>query len=412
VPVPKIDVVPVRPAVRSDASTTLDVLVRVTPPESEGHFVRPAINLGLVLDHSGSMSGGKKMEYARQAASFAVEQLLPSDRVSVTIFDSDVETIVPSTLATNKPALLAAIRRVQAEDSTALHAGWKAGAEQVRGFVVPQGLNRVLLLSDGLANVGVTDPNVIAGDAGAFAREGVSTTAMGVGNDFNEDLMEAMALKGDGNYYFIESPRQLPDIYQTELQGLMATVGRMVSLGIEPCGGVTVSDVLNDFDKNDRGRCLLPNLVVGMPVQAVVRLVVPPLSGYPEVCRFRLAWDDPRSPGRHVLWGDLGLHAVSSSRWDELPEEPAVQEQVALLMAARAKKEAVAALDRRDLASTRRWVEQAAGYACMAPSGDVLAEELAQIAAIQTDLEQGDLKTFRKRTTAQSYTRRQSKPST
>ena len=340
---PTIELIPLRPAVCSDAPVTLDVLVRIIPPAlPEVHFLRAPINLALVLDHSGSMAGGRKIDYAREAAIFAVEQLLPTDRVSVTIFDDNVTTVVPSTLATDKPHLVAAIRRIAPGGSTALHAGWKAGAEQVLGHLVNNGLNRVLLLSDGLANVGVSDPNIIAAEAKAVAGGGVSTTTLGLGDDYNEDLMEAMAQAGDGNYYFIESPRQLADIFQTELQGLMALTGQKVSLGAEPTQGARVADVLNDFAKNEFGRSLLPNLVAGMPLSVVVRLNVPATSGG-QVCQFRLAWDRPGVEGRQVLWVALELPAVPAARWHDLDVDAAVQEQVALLMAARARREAVAA---------------------------------------------------------------------
>ncbi len=163
------------------------------------------------------------------------------------------------------------------------------------------GLNRVILLSDGLANVGLTDPNVIAAEARALAARGVSTTTMGLGDDYNEDLMQELGESGDGNYYYIESPVQLADIFQTEMKGLMANVGRKVSLGIEPLHGGTVVEVLNDLDRNSLGRLMLPNLVVGMPIQVVVRLKLTAAPRKAEHGRFRLAWDDPKGGKRHSV---------------------------------------------------------------------------------------------------------------
>src|SRR5262249_46226237 len=157
------------------------------------------------------------------AAVYAVQQLLPDDRVSITVFDDRVQAIVPNTSAEDKGAIVKLVQGVRPGNSTNLHGGWKEGGAQVGQHLLAGGLNRLLLLSDGLANVGETDPDAIATAVNRLAREGVSTTTLGVGDDYNEDLLEAMARSGDGSYYYIESPQQLPDIFQSELKGLMAT---------------------------------------------------------------------------------------------------------------------------------------------------------------------------------------------
>lgn len=168
---------------------------------------------------------------------------------------------------------------------------------------------------------------------------------MGLGDDYNEDLLEAMAQSGDGNYYYIENPQQLADIFQTELQGLMATFGNRVSLGVEPQNSVTVADVLNDFDKTQDGQLKLPNLVAGMPNFVVVRVNVPPMSQERDLCRFRLAWDAPKQAGRQEVTITLCLPSVTASIWDSLAPTVEVQERAALLLMARFKKEATRFLE-------------------------------------------------------------------
>jgi Ca-activated chloride channel family protein len=412
---PSIELIPGKMAVCSDASIALDVLIRITPPRPEVHFLRSPLNLALVLDHSGSMGGAKKMPYAREAAAFVVRQLLPTDRVSVTVFDHEVETIVQSTLATDKPGIVNRIERVQPRGSTNLHGGWAEGARQAELYRAAGGLNRVLLLSDGLANVGITDPNVIADDARGLAARGVATTTMGVGDDYNEDLMEAVAKAGDGHYYYIESPVQLADILQTELEGLMATQGQKVSLGLEPRAGVgvgvgvVVSDVLNDFEKAATGRLMLPNLIEGMPILVVVRLNIPAQSSSTDLLGVRLAWDAPAplGGGRRVVYGELRtLPAVPMAAWSQVPVDPVVREQEALLMIARAQKEASHALEQGDLAGSANWLATARTHVANIPASFSIEDELRAIDAIEAALQAGDNPKMTKLAKYRSYLRK------
>lgn len=405
-PQPQVEMIALRPAVKTDDATTLDVLVRITPPMPEVHFVRPPLNIGLVLDRSGSMAGAKKMAYAREAASYAVQELLPTDRVSVTIFDNVVETIVPNAPAADKPGIVKRIAGIQPRNATALHAGWKEGGNQVETNLIFAGLNRVILLSDGLANEGMTDPNAIATEVKGLSARGVSTTTMGLGDDYNEDLMQAMGEAGDGNYYYIETPLQLADIFHTELKGLMATAGNKVSLGLEPQAGAVVVEVLNDLDRNVFGRLVLPNLVIGMPISIVVRLKIPATAGMAEVCNFRLAWDDPKGAGRQSLYASLTLPAVPSSAWDALAVDPVVSEQVAIQMAARAKKEAVVAFDQGDLAQSRGFLNRALSCMQAEPSSPEVRREMEEIAKIRANLEAGQHAQFRKEAREQAYRRK------
>lgn len=142
-----------RDAISSDISTTLDLLVKIIPPEVETYMERPPLNISLVIDRSGSMRG-EKIQYACQAACYAIEQLLPTDRVSVIIYDDRIDTLISSILATDKAFITSQIKRIQSRGSTALHGGWVQGGVEVSKYLNPQHLNRVILLSDGLANIG------------------------------------------------------------------------------------------------------------------------------------------------------------------------------------------------------------------------------------------------------------------
>lgn len=412
---PTITLVPMHGAVAAQRSTTLDVLIRVTPPEVPVTEDRSPLNLGLAIDCSGSMMGAK-LDYAKQAACFAVENLMPSDRVSVVIFDSDITILVPSTLATGKSAILAKIRSLHAGSCTALHQGWIESSTQVGSYLHTDHLNRVLLLSDGLANVGETNPDIIASDVHGLSQRGVSTTTLGVGNDYSEDLMEAMARSGDGNFYHIESPDQLPSIFQAELAGLSATLGHRVSLGLKPKHGVVIKDVLNDLDLTSTGRYKLPNLVLGSPIQVVMRLHIPALEAGTDLCEIRLAWDDPNQARRQVLRATLHLPVVSVAQLGDFPSVAEVQEQVALLMAARARQEAIQYSDRGDrvqaMAALRTAqvymeemvVEDEVGFA-------MLDDEIEALKALEQRFQSGDTASARKMSKAQRYNLQRSRPS-
>jgi Ca-activated chloride channel family protein len=406
---PIVELIPLRAAVATDRATTLDVLVRILPPVLVAEVKRPPLNLGLVIDRSGSM-GGAKISFARKAARFAVEQLLPTDRVSITVFDDKVQTLVASTLAAQKSPIQAAIDTIQPGGSTALHEGWRQGGMQVSEHKQADTLNRLIILSDGQANVGETNPDTIATDVHKLAKFGVTTSTMGVGDDYNEDLMEAMAKSGDGNYYYIESPDQLQAFFQTELQGLMATLGARVSLGFQEQNEVRVEDVLNDFDKTDTQRYKLPNLVAGCPVEVVVRLKVPALAKECDLIVLRLAWNDPTKPERQVLTATLRLPAVSHAQLDEFPAHPEVQRHVAVLMASRARQEVVRHIDRNDMAAARSSLQAMGNVLSAAPAAPSMVAQQHMLEQLTADIDEGSLDKARKRATSQNYNARNSKP--
>ena len=378
--------------------------MRIISPTAEVELKRPTLNIGLVIDRSGSMSG-QKIEYVRQAACYAVQQLLPTDRVSVVIYDDQIETLVPSTLAVDKAGITRKIQRIHSRNMTALHAGWEQGGSEVTQHLNPEHLNRVILLSDGLANVGETNLDAIASHVRSLAQRGVSTTTMGVGNDYDEKLLEAMANSGDGNYYYIESPQQLPTIFQSELQGLMATVGTTVSLGIEPQAGVEVAEVFNELEVNRKGRYQLTNLIIGNPIEVVVRLHIPAITQATDLCYFRLAWNDPQKPERQKIRVALQLPVVSSAQLDEFPINLEVQEQVVFMMAARAKKEAVRLVERGEYEAATRLLQEIRQLVLNTSNSPQMQQEAADLAQLDAELKSRQYEKFNKTSSSQSYYR-------
>lgn len=400
---PQIALIPLRSAVCSQQSTTLDVVVRLTPPDVPPAVdQRPTLNIGFVIDRSGSMAERNKIDYARQAVCYAIEQLLPSDRLSVTIFDNAVETLIPSTPANNKASFTRLVKQVEPRGSTALHQGWVQGGIQVSQSLTAD-LNRVILLSDGLANVGETNPDVIAADVHGLAQRGISTSTMGLGDDYNEDLLEAMARSGDGNYYYIANAEQLAGIFEQELQGLATTIGKGVTIGMQPQGDVVVTDVLNELDVDAQGRFKLPNLVYGSPIEVVVRLTVPALSQEADLCDFHVTWTDTEHQPQELV-ATLRLPIVTRSELEALPLNAEVRQQVALMMTARAKKEAVRLVDRGDY-DTASQTLQLAKQQMLEVNLPMSAPEAEALEDLDQELKQRKFASYRKMATHQSYTR-------
>jgi Ca-activated chloride channel family protein len=257
--------------------------------------------------------------------------------------------VVPSTPVSDPQLFIAAINTIHSGGSTALFDGWLAGATQVANHLDPAGLNRVLLLSDGQANQGLTNQKEIAAKVAGLTARGISTSSFGLGDGFDEDLMGSIASAGDGTLAFIESPAQLADLYASELQGLAGTLGKRVSIGINAKNGVELLDLLNDLEATGRGNYQLPNLRAGQELNVGLRLQLPAWAPNQEIASVRLAWDAPGASGRQELMAHLTLPVMAAADLKGLDTDPAVAEQLAVLEANRARRRAIEQFDLGDI---------------------------------------------------------------
>jgi Ca-activated chloride channel family protein len=194
---------------------------------------RLPLNICLVIDRSGSMSGDK-LKYVKDAATFLVNNLNTEDYISIVVYESNVNVLLASTKATNKAQINKLIAGIVTAGSTNLSGGLLEGYSQIKESLKDGYVNRVLLLSDGLANAGVVDPTSIKNMAmQANLNHGITTSSFGVGADFNEDLMLGISESGSGNYYFIENPDKIPDIFSKEMNGLLSVVAQNIKVKIQ-----------------------------------------------------------------------------------------------------------------------------------------------------------------------------------
>jgi Ca-activated chloride channel homolog len=395
---PTIELIPEK-SHSHERGTTMHVLIRIHAPKAPHNPSRAPLNLALVLDRSGSMSGAK-LEYAKSAAKYVMERLQPEDRVSVVTFDDQVEIPLPNSAA-HSVKIDQILKGIDDRGSTNLHGGWLEGGTQVASKLRAGALNRVLLLSDGMANVGNTNTDSIASDVRGLAARGISTSTFGVGRDFDEDMMQALAQAGDGNYYFIEHPNDLPRIFAAELSGLNNTFGRTVSLGLETDHGVKVLDVLNDLNRNEHGRLMLPNLMFGSTLEILVKLALPAGQSL-EALRIRLAFTPADGSERQVKRESLKLTCVNDAAYRSQNTHPDVLEALALLEVARAKVEMVKNLDRGDDAAAAGVLQAQSAVLAAAPASPKIQKEMETLEELRRELSQ-DRSVTRKRASSQVY---------
>lgn len=236
---------PVRTLLKAGEKQTTWVRVGLDGMRLESSVKRPNVNLAIVLDKSGSMQGDK-IEHARKAAIDALQLLGSEDIVSIVTYDSTVQVLYPATRMTDRESVEAVIRSIQADGNTALFAGVSKGAAEVRKFLDKQRVNRIVLLSDGLANSGPSTPGEL-GDLGAsLLKEGISVSTLGLGLGYNEDLMVQLAGKSGGNHHFIEQATELADVFRKEFNSVLSVVAQDVDLQLTIPEGIRPVRVLGN----------------------------------------------------------------------------------------------------------------------------------------------------------------------
>jgi len=232
------------PVLLAGRSNTAVVKVSLRGLELAGNAERAPVNLALVLDKSGSMSGEKLLE-AKNAALHLVDRLRPNDLVSVVAYDGRVQVLVGATRVSERARIADAILNVKAGGSTALFAGVSKGIGEVRKFLRGGQVNRVILLSDGKANVGPSSANALGRLGAACAKEQISITTVGLGLDYNEDLMVQLAMRSDGNHAFAAEARELGSLFASELGDITSVVAQGALVRIDVAAGVRPLRVLN-----------------------------------------------------------------------------------------------------------------------------------------------------------------------
>ncbi|MBE0564435.1 MAG: VWA domain-containing protein [Krumholzibacteria bacterium] len=243
------DIVPIvtldQPVVAAGSNGTVHLLIRFVVPVrgDEDSASRPPVHLALVMDRSGSMGDAGKMTYAKAAAKSLIGLLRPEDRLAVVDYDNVVTALWPSAPLVAPELAMRAIDSLEPRGATNLAAGLVAGLGEIHRDRQPGYNCRTILLSDGLANTGETRPAVIAAMAAHGRQQGIGVTTMGLGLDYNEDLMQGIAAAGGGRYYYVENPAAMSRIFQEEMGKVLHQATREFTLWFDhgpASAGITV----------------------------------------------------------------------------------------------------------------------------------------------------------------------------
>jgi Ca-activated chloride channel family protein len=328
---PKIVITPLKPALIHSVAQKLAVLVRVQAPDADQSQikVRKPYHLSLVIDRSGSMSGEPLME-ALRCTKHIIDQLEPTDIASLVVFDDRVNTLAPAQPVGDRKALHTALAYIRSGGSTNLYGGWKVGMESLLSDARDAALARVILLSDGNANVGETkETEEIAAFCAEAAERGVSTSTYGLGRDFNEELMIEMGKRGAGNHYYGDTAADLFEPFAEEFDFISNLYARKVRLSLSCPLGVKIK-LLNDYPVEEReGFPLirLPDIPFGAEAWVLIELEIPAGLALESGNRFLQAEVTASTPeGTPLSFPNevLPLQAMSLPAWEALLADPLV----------------------------------------------------------------------------------------
>ena len=336
-----------------ESEDTVHILLDLTAPTPESVKARPPATLQVVLDRSGSMADGRL-----QAALVAIDRLLarlgPDDRFGLVMFDDQVQVPVAAGPVGDGNRARSVLGQIHPGGMTDLASGYMRGIQEAQRVTPDDGSATLVLLSDGHANVGVTDMAVLEQFATGAQRARVSSSTVGVGLGYDEDLLAAIARGGSGNTHFAESGDDAGAALASEVDGLLTESVQAVSLTVRPSSDVAAVRLYNDLPATpiDGGFMVeLGNLHAAEQRRLILEADVPTIAsvGLASICDLELRWMDLETMRSERADIPVHVNVVPGDEAAGRTQDPEVTTELSFQRAQRAKREASEALGEGDV---------------------------------------------------------------
>jgi Ca-activated chloride channel family protein len=393
----------------------LSVLIEMTaPPSPQDATPRQPSTLEVVLDRSGSMTGGR-LDGAKLALSGLIDKLDPTDNFGLVVFDHEVEVVVPAGRLRDKPGVKHAISQLFARGNTDLSSGYLRGLQEA-GRIAGRAGATLLLISDGHANAGVTDPARLGSIAAKAHGDGITTSTLGYGLGYDEKLMSAIARGGSGNEHFAEEPDTAGALIAGEVDGLLSQTAQAASLRVSVAPQVRSVQVLNDLPTTSTGDGIMAELGSFYSEETrklVLTFEIPAIAslGLAQVATCEFTWVELPSLVQHTLTVPLHVNVVPGDQAAGRVPDPTVRTEVVYLQVQQAKRRASHHLSAGDadaalgeIQRARGRIQDALGKAPSAMRAE-LSEEAAALDYLAGQTRQGMISRAAKYSSMDAYSK-------
>jgi Ca-activated chloride channel homolog len=351
-----------QPVMKTDSAQKNYLRVSLGGCQPEPNQNRTPVNVAFVIDRSGSMSGDR-IAQAREAAIMAIGRLGPEDIVSVIAFDTRAEVLIPAQKLTHPNYFIDQIRRIGIGGSTAIADGVLKGRGEVVTYMDPRRLNRIVLLSDGQANVGPSRVEDFVRLGKGLLAERISVSTIGLGLDYNEDLMLQLALASDGNHAFARDPSDLITIFNREFNDVLASCAQTVSIDIDLKPGVRAVKALSRDATIAANKAQFRMNQVYAGAEHYVLLEVEfdkeaAVGGEQELGVVKVAYTNARSGNAETVDTPIRARFSASEAEVQAGADAKVQEAVLEQVARARAREAVALRDKGQFEEARKLLQQ------------------------------------------------------